>query len=57
MTTQLVEHPILLRHNGRVVRQPDHYMGIEDALAIIFDDNKDDPLTLSDATKDVDSKV
>ena len=32
-------------------------MGIRDALVAIFDDNKDDPLILSDAMKDVDSKV
>ena len=32
-------------------------MGIGDALVAISDDNKDDPLTLSDAVKDVDSKA
>ena len=39
-TTQIEEHPILLRHSGRVVRQPDCYMGIGDALVVISDDNK-----------------
>ena len=42
--TQIEEHPISLRHSGRVVRQPDRYMGIGDALVAIFDDHKDDPL-------------
>ena len=32
-------------------------MGIGDALIEIFDDNKDDPLTLSDVMKYVDSKA
>lgn len=32
-------------------------MGVGDALVAISDDNKDDPLTLSDAMKDVDSKT
>ena len=32
-------------------------MGIRDALVVISDDHKDDPLTISDAMKDVDSKV
>ena len=32
-------------------------MGIGDVLVAIFDDNKYDPLTLSDVMKDVDSKV
>ena len=32
-------------------------MGIEDTLEAISDDHKDDPLTLSDAMKDVDSKA
>ena len=32
-------------------------MGIRDALVAISDDNKDDPLILSDAIKDVDFKV
>ena len=32
-------------------------MGIGDVLVVISDDNKDDPLTLSDAIKDVDSKA
>ena len=32
-------------------------MGIGDALVVIFDDHKDDPLTLSDAMKDIDSKA
>ncbi|KAL5580269.1 hypothetical protein UlMin_012711 [Ulmus minor] len=31
-TTQIEEHLISLRHSGRVVRQPDRYMGIGDAL-------------------------
>ena len=56
-TTQIEEHPISLRHNGRVVRQSDHYMRIGDALVAIIDDNNDDPLTLSDAMKDVNSKA
>ena len=56
-TTQIEEHLISLRHSGIVVRQPDHYMGIRDALVAIFDDHKDDPLTLSDAMKDVNSKA
>ena len=32
-------------------------MGIGDALLAISDDHKDDPLTISDAIKDVDSKA
>ena len=56
-TTQIEEHPISLRRSGRVVRQPNHYMGIGDALVVISYDNKDDPLTLSDAMKDVDFKA
>ena len=32
-------------------------MEIRDNLVAISDDNKDDPLTLSDAMKDVDSKA
>ena len=56
-TTQIEEHSISLHRSGKVVRQPDCYMGIEDALVAISDDNKDNPLTLSDAMKDVDSKV
>ena len=56
-TTQIEEHPISLRRSGKVVRQPDHNMGIGDVLAVISDDHKDDPLTISDAMKDVDSKA
>ena len=55
--TQIEEHPISLRHSGRVVRQPDRYLGIGNALVAISDDHKDDPLTISDAMKDVDSKA
>ena len=32
-------------------------MRIGDALVAIFDDHKDDPLTLTDVMKDVDSKA
>ena len=56
-TTQIEEHLILLHCSGWVVRQPDRYMRIGDALVAISDDNKDDPLTLSDAMKDIDSKT
>ena len=56
-TTQIEEHSISLRHSGRVVRQADRYMRIEDALVAISDDNKDDSLTLSNAVKDVDYKA
>ena len=56
-TTQIEEHSISLRRSGRVVRQPDCYLGIGDALVAISDDHKDDPLTISDAIKDVDSKA
>ena len=56
-TTQIEEHPISLRCSGRVVRQLDRYMGIGDALVAISDDNKGDPLTLSDAMQDVDYKA
>ena len=56
-TTQIEEHLISLRHSARVVRQPDRYMRIGDALVVISDNHKDDPLTLSDAIKDVDSKA
>ncbi|MBW4960114.1 hypothetical protein, partial [Klebsiella pneumoniae] len=56
-TTQIEEHPISLRRSGRVVKQPDHYMGIGNALVAISDDHKDNPLTISDAMKDVDSKA
>ena len=48
---------ISLHRSGRVVRQPDRYIGIRDALVAILNDNKDDPLTLGDAMKDVDSKA
>ena len=54
--TQIEEHPISLRHSGRVVRQPDRYMRIGDDLVAISNDHKDDPLTLNDAMKDIDSK-
>ena len=56
-TTQIEEHLISLHHSGRVVRQPDCYMGIRDALMAISDDNKDNTLTLTDAMKDVNSKA
>ena len=56
-TTQIEEHLISLRCSGRVVGQSDRYMGIDDVLVTISDDNKDDPLTLSDVMKDVDSKA
>ena len=39
-TTQIEEHPISLRHSGRVVRQPDRYVGIGDVLVAISDDHK-----------------
>ena len=55
-TTQIEENPISLCHSGKVVRQPDRYMGIGDALVAISDNHKNDPLTPSDAMKDVDSK-
>ena len=51
------KHPISLRHSGRVVRQPNRYMGIGDALVVISDDNKDDPLTLGNVMKDEDSNT
>ena len=56
-TTRIEEHLILLCRSGRVVRQPDRYMGLGNALVAISDDNKDDPLTLSDVKKDVDFKA
>ena len=56
-TTQIKEHPISLRRSGRVIRQLDRYMGIGDTLVAISHDHKDDPLILSDAIKDVDSKA
>ena len=43
-TTKIEKDPISLRRSGRVVRQPDRYMGIGDALVAIPDDHKDDPL-------------
>ena len=55
-TTQIEEHPISFYRSGRVVRQPNRYIGIGDALVAISDDHKDDPLTLSDAMKDINSK-
>ena len=39
-TTQIEEHLISLHRSGRVVRQPDHYLGIGDALVAISDDHK-----------------
>ena len=56
-TKQIEEHLISLRRSGRVVRQPDRYMEIRDALVAISNDHKDDPLTLNDAMKEVDSKA
>ena len=55
-TTQIEEHLISLRM-GKVVRQPDRYMEIGDALVAISNDHKDDPITLSDEMKYVDSKA
>ena len=46
-----------MHRSGRVVRQPDHYKEIGDALVAISDNHKDDSLTLSDTMKDLDSKA
>ena len=51
------ERLISLHRSGRVVRQLDRYMGIINVLVAISDEKKDDPLTLSDAIKYVDSKA
>ena len=55
-TIPIEEHLISLRCSGRVIRQPNQYMGIGDTLVTISDDSKDAPHTLSDAMKDVNSK-
>ncbi|KAA0048407.1 gag/pol protein [Cucumis melo var. makuwa] len=43
------------RCSGRVVRQPDHYLGLSEAQIIIADDGIEDPLTFKQAMSDVDS--
>ncbi|KAA0037569.1 gag/pol protein [Cucumis melo var. makuwa] len=42
------------RRSGRVVRQPDRYLGLSEAQIIIPDDGIEDPLTFKQAMNDVD---
>ncbi|TYJ97424.1 gag/pol protein [Cucumis melo var. makuwa] len=42
------------RHSGRIVRQPDRYLGLSEAQIIIPDDGIEDPLTYKQAMNDVD---
>ncbi|KAA0047422.1 gag/pol protein [Cucumis melo var. makuwa] len=42
------------RRSGRVVRQPDRYLGLSEAQIIIPDDGIEDPLTYKKAMNDVD---
>ncbi|KAA0068060.1 gag/pol protein [Cucumis melo var. makuwa] len=42
------------RRSGRVVQQPDHYLGLSEAHIIIPDDGIEDPLTYKQAMYDVD---
>ncbi|KAA0051954.1 gag/pol protein [Cucumis melo var. makuwa] len=42
------------RRSGRVVRQPDRYLGLSEAQIIIPDDGIEDPLTYKQAMNDVD---
>ncbi|TYK18765.1 gag/pol protein [Cucumis melo var. makuwa] len=43
------------RHSGRVVRQPDRYLGLSEAQIIMPDDGVEDPSTFKQAMNDVDS--
>ena len=42
------------RRSGRVVRQPDRYLGLSEAQIVIPDDGIEDPLTYKQAMNDVD---
>ena len=42
------------KHSGRVVRQPDHYLGIEEAQGVISNDSVDNPLSFKHAMEDYD---
>ncbi|TYK05032.1 gag/pol protein [Cucumis melo var. makuwa] len=42
------------RHSGRVVRQPDCYLGLSEAQIVIPDNGIEDPLTYKQAMNDVD---
>ncbi|KAA0032042.1 gag/pol protein [Cucumis melo var. makuwa] len=50
--SQELEEP---RCSGRVVRQPDRYLGLSEAQIIIPDDRIEDPLTFKQEMNDVDS--
>ena len=42
------------RRSGRVVHQPDRYLGLIETQVVILDDGIEDPLTYKQAMKDVD---
>ncbi|KAA0032888.1 gag/pol protein [Cucumis melo var. makuwa] len=42
------------RHSGKVVHQPDRYLGLSETQVVIPDDGIDDPLTYKKAMNDVD---
>ncbi|KAA0062199.1 gag/pol protein [Cucumis melo var. makuwa] len=42
------------RRSGRIVRQPDRYLGLSEAQTIIPDDGIEDPFTFKQAMNDVD---
>ena len=44
------------KHNRRVVRQPDLYLGISEAQGVISDNNVDNPLSFKHAMEDSDKE-
>ena len=48
-TTPVEEHSISWRRSEKVFRQLDQYLGVGNTLVTISNENKDDPLTISDA--------
>ena len=56
-TTLIEEHPILLCHSGRVVREPDPYLGIGDALVAISNYNKNEIIETFLETLNCENKI
>ena len=44
------------RHSGRIVRQPDRYLGVGEAQVVASSDGVDDPLTYRSAMDDSDKE-
>ncbi|TYK04057.1 gag/pol protein [Cucumis melo var. makuwa] len=57
-TTSGQSHPSqslrMLRRSGRVVSQPNHYLGLTETQVVITDDGVEDPLSYKQAMNDVD---